>query len=430
MEVLTEEKKGFKKTEVGLIPEDWEVYSLGKTSTLKARIGWQGLRTDEYLESGSYFLVTGTDFKNGGIEWDQCYFVDRERYIQDRNIQLEIDDILITKDGTIGKVAIVRNVPKPATLNSGVFVIRPRNTEYIPNFLYYMFQSMVFKIFLDQLTAGSTINHLYQKDFINFEYPLPPTLEEQQAIASALSDVDELIRCLDRLIDKKEAIKKGTMQQLLTGKKRLPGFDKEWVVDNVEELSKVFTKQTGFDYTKNIKPYLKNVGESENYPFIQNKDFEGIKVNLNTSYYIPIEIANTFPRLILNERCLLFSISGRVGNIGIYSSGETAFLGSAIAISKFHNPDLLDWAMWYLKSDEGQSKLLRNVKEGAHKNLTLGDIRKITIPFPSYEEQRRVTKILTDMDEELQTLRQKREKYKQVKQGMMQELLTGKTRLV
>lgn len=146
----------------------WTQIEFAEHSILKARIGWQGLTTNEYLASGEYFLVTGTDFKEGKICWDTCSFVDRSRYIQDKNIQLQSGDVLITKDGTIGKVAYVDNLLGASTLNSGVFVIRPKQSDYMPHFLYYVFNSSIFETFLHQLSAGSTINHLYQKYFSNY----------------------------------------------------------------------------------------------------------------------------------------------------------------------------------------------------------------------------------------------------------------------
>lgn len=110
----------FKNTDIGLIPENWEVINLKDNCILKARIGWQGLTTSEYKESGNHFLITGTDFKNGFIDWNNCVFVDKSRYDQDKNIQIQSEDVLITKDGTIGKVAYIDKIPKPTTLNSGV----------------------------------------------------------------------------------------------------------------------------------------------------------------------------------------------------------------------------------------------------------------------------------------------------------------------
>ena len=200
---------------------EWVERNLGKSSTLKARIGWQGLTTDEYLSSGNFYLVTGTDFKKGYIDWDNCVYVEKERFDQDKNIQVKVEDILVTKDGTIGKVAFINKVSKPTTLNSGVFVIRPVNNSYNPRYLYFILMSNHFIDFLGKLTAGSTISHLYQKDFVHYNFPVPPSLEEQKAIALTLSDMDIEIEALVSKKAKYQQIKQGMMQELLTGKIRL-----------------------------------------------------------------------------------------------------------------------------------------------------------------------------------------------------------------
>ena len=201
--------------------EGWEVKKLGEVATLKARIGWHGLTTAEYKKSGDYFLVTGTEFKNGFIDWENCFYVEEERYKQDKNIQIKEHDVLVTKDGTIGKVALIKSVPKPATLNSGVFVIRPINNEFNPEFFYYLLLSEVFLKFLSQLSAGSTINHLYQKDFVSFQFLTTKTIEEQKKIAQILSDMDAEIEVLEKKLEKYKMIKQGMMQNLLTGRVRL-----------------------------------------------------------------------------------------------------------------------------------------------------------------------------------------------------------------
>lgn len=200
--------------------DEWKMVNIGQDCTLKARIGWQGLTTSEYKDNGHYFLVTGTDFNNGLVDWDTCHYVDKWRYTQDKNIQLKIGDVLITKDGTIGKVGYVDSLRLPATLNSGVFVIRPKSDEIFPKYLYYIFSSEVFREFLSKLTAGSTITHLYQKDFVYFSFKTPKLLE-QKAIATALSDMDSDIETLKTKLQKTKAIKTGMMQELLTGKTRL-----------------------------------------------------------------------------------------------------------------------------------------------------------------------------------------------------------------
>ena len=200
---------------------EWDKINLAKKSKIKARIGWQGLTTNEYLDSGYAYLVTGTDFVNGKIDWDNCHYVAKDRFDQDKNIQIQNDDILITKDGSLGKTALVKGLGRSATLNSGVFVIRPIQESYDPAFVYYILSSFVFKDFLDHLSAGSTIIHLYQKDISKFEFLMPPTIEEQAAIASILSDMDNEIEALEQKLAKTRQIKQGMMQQLLTGKIRL-----------------------------------------------------------------------------------------------------------------------------------------------------------------------------------------------------------------
>lgn len=199
---------------------EWASISLGSRATLKARIGWQGLTTGEYRDNGEYYLVTGTDFDTGQINWSSCHFVDKSRYIQDSNIQISEGDVLITKDGTIGKVGYVDLLPGPATLNSGVFVIRPRDGAFDSHYLYYVLTSNIFDAFLSKLQAGSTISHLYQKDFVHFRFDAPG-LEEQASIALVLSDMDADIAALKARRDKTRHIKTGMMQELLTGRSRL-----------------------------------------------------------------------------------------------------------------------------------------------------------------------------------------------------------------
>jgi type I restriction enzyme S subunit len=133
---------------IGEIPEGWEVNKIKNTSYVKGRIGWHGLTSEEYSDEGAY-LVTGTDFKDGVIEWDDCHHVGWDRYKEDPYIHLKEDDLLITKDGTIGKIALIKILPNKATLNSGIFLVRPLNKKYIPKFMYWMLNSAVFERFFD-----------------------------------------------------------------------------------------------------------------------------------------------------------------------------------------------------------------------------------------------------------------------------------------
>jgi len=218
--IRSEETHEFKDSPIGRIPKEWKVVKLGDISFLKARIGWQGLRADEYLEKGDYYLVTGVNFKNGKIDWDSCVYISKRRYDMDKNIQLKIGDVLVTKDGTIGKVVYVDYLPKPATLGTGVFVLRPVNGSYEPLYMYHVLTSFIFERFMENLKAGSTITHLYQKDFVLFEFPLPP-LQEQRRIAQVLSQVDNILEKERRELEKLKRLKRGLMNDLLSGKVRV-----------------------------------------------------------------------------------------------------------------------------------------------------------------------------------------------------------------
>jgi len=206
---------------IGDVPTHWELKRIKDTTYVKGRIGWQGLRNEDFLVNGSYYCVTGTDLKQGNIDWSNCYFVDEERYKQDTYIQLKIDDILITKDGTIGKVAIVKNIPLPATLNSGVFVTRPLNNSYVTKFMYWVLNSYQFTAYIDLTKGGSTIQHLYQNVFNRFIFT-SPSLLEQQAIANYLDEktaqIDRIVATINSQIDKLKELRKTLINDIVTGK--------------------------------------------------------------------------------------------------------------------------------------------------------------------------------------------------------------------
>ena len=141
---------------------EWVKINLSKNSKLKARIGWQGLTTAEYLDEGYSYLITGTDFKDGQIDWNGCHYVDYNRYEQDPNIQVSNGDLLLTKDGTIGKVAYVADLTRPATLNSGVFLVKPITDAYTAHFMIEVhgFYSALKKDILDNLSFSAGIMKL------------------------------------------------------------------------------------------------------------------------------------------------------------------------------------------------------------------------------------------------------------------------------
>jgi type I restriction enzyme S subunit len=202
------------------IPKHWNKTKIKYTTYVKGRIGWHGLKSSDFKEKGS-FLVTGTDFKNGIVDWNSCYHVDKEKYDIDPFIQLKENDLLITKDGTIGKIAIVKNMPYEATLNSGIFVTRClKESIYKTRFMYWILNSKIFSSFIDINSDGTTIIHLYQNVFINFSYPLPP-LSEQKEIAEFLdietAKIDKLKEKLTKELDLLKEYKTSLITSAVTG---------------------------------------------------------------------------------------------------------------------------------------------------------------------------------------------------------------------
>lgn len=409
----------FKDTEIGRIPEDWEATSIEKLCTLKARIGWQGLTTGEYLLQGDYILITGTDFKDGYIDWKNCWYVSKWRYDQDSNIQIKEGDVLISKDGTIGKVAFINSTPGPGTLNSGVFVVRPKQKDIVnQGYLSWIFKSIWFKSFIDQLTAGSTINHLYQKDFVNFKLVYPNDISEQTRIASALTSIDNLISSLDKLIEKKKAIKEGTMQQLLTGKKRLKGFNEPWVEKELGELGTLecvpinpqfFTNCVFAEYS------MPSFDEDRNPRFVKGQEMCSSRLAIEGEVLLINKLNVRQKRIWYLNEC---------GNNAVCSGEFLPYKSSKVNLILLRNILLTNKVVNdFVNMSTGTSNSQKRVKPSNVLSY------KINIPL-DINEQKAIANMLTSMDNEITVLEAKRDKYIKTKQGMMQQLLTGRIRLV
>lgn len=418
---MVEMKSGYKMTEVGVIPEDWEVKNVSESCLIKARIGWQGLKKSEYMSSGDYLLITGTDFDNGQVNWKSCAYVSKARYEQDSNIKIRPQDILISKDGTIGKVAYLGMIPKAGTLNSGIFVIRANDRKIDQVFLSKIFMSFYFEEFLNRLVAGSTINHLYQKDFVKFCFPLPNS-EEQTAIATALSDVDSLISALTKKIEKKKAIKQGLMQQLLTGKKRLPGFCGDWIKKNVSSVSDIFRGGS----PRPIENYIVKSG-GVNWIKIGDVD-SSAKYIFRTNEQI-IESGIQYSRFV-HSGDLLLSNSMSFGRPYILKT-EGCIHDGWLVIQNYDKYFDKEFLYYLLGSDEVLKQYKSLAAGSSVLNLNKDIVGKVVLYFPpSISEQTAIANILSDCDSEIAALEEKRDKYKEIKQGMMQQLLTGKIRLI
>ena len=209
---------------IGEIPIHWFINKVGNNTYVKGRIGWKGLRSEDFKDKGPY-LITGTDFnKDGTINWDKMYHVDQWRYDEDPFIQLQDNDVLITKDGTIGKVVYVGNLKGQTCLNSGIFHTRPTNNEYISRFFFWSLNSNVFKVLVDYTSGGSTIQHLYQNVFVNFKFPIPP-ISEQQQIVEYLDEqtglIDKTISIEEKRIELLKEYRQSLISEVITGKRKV-----------------------------------------------------------------------------------------------------------------------------------------------------------------------------------------------------------------
>ncbi|QQW62536.1 restriction endonuclease subunit S [Helicobacter pylori] len=202
-----------------------------------------------------------------------------------------------------------------------------------------------------------------------------------------------------------------------------------WQRVRLGDMTTSFTKQTGFDYSAFIKPTLIKEYLPNYIPFIQNKDFLGHYINYKTDYFIPNEIAIRFPQILLNEKCLLISISGAIGNVAVFNHSQDAFTGGAIAVLKFKEKKSLDFVMHFLMSASGQKLLLNGVKSSSHKNLTIADLRDLLIPLPPLNEQSAIANILSDLDRYLYALDALILKKEGVKKALSFELLSQRKRL-
>lgn len=410
-------KEGYKQTEIGVIPEDWKCVKIKDVATIRM---CKRIFADQTIENGEVpFYKIGTF----GKEPDAYISIALYNEYKQRFSFPEKGDVLISASGTLGRTVVFDG--RDAYFQDSNIVWLNTDKKMLCN----EYLNHYYRVIRWASSEGSTIARLYNGIIYQTDIVLPP-IDEQKRIAEALSDVDDMISSLEKLIEKKKAIKQGAMQDLLTGKKRLSGFTGEWRINKLEDYCILVTKQTGFDYSAYIKPALTKRKTNESLPMIQTINFRGKKFDFSTDYYIPISVAKNFPNIILDEKCVLFSIVGAsVGNIGLYPGG-ISFCGGAIGITRFYDEDDADWIYYYMNSVEGQSQIQQVTKGGAQATVTIADIRNFSIPTPEKKERQAIVSILSDIDSEIEELEQKLNKTRKLKQGMMQQLLTGKIRLV
>jgi type I restriction enzyme S subunit len=410
--------EGYRMSEVGVIPEKWEVISFGDNLNI---ISGFGFNKSEYVGYGIKLLRID-NVSYGEITWESMAFLPIKYRNKHPNLIIYIDDILLALNRPITngklKIAIVQPKDTPCILYQRVGKIIILNNSYNKIFAYYLLSKFI-KKFVEESSVGSDQPFISTVNLKKIKIPLPPPLE-QQAIASALNDVDALITALEQLITKKRNIKQGAMQQLLTGEKRLPGFDGEWEVKKLGEIADIISGGTP---STNISEFWNG-----DIKWCTPTDITRTKQKylLQTEKNISEKGLRNSSATLLPVGALLLCSRATIGEIRIAKDVVCTNQGfkSLVCKKSFDNQ-----FVYYLLLQSKQ-KLINKAIGSTFLEISKKDTDAIEFIFPSFPEQQVIAQILSDIDTEIESLVQKRNKYKAIKQGMMQELLTGKTRFL
>lgn len=423
-----------KQTEIGLIPDDWEVKSLGEVATIV------GGGTPSTLNSAYW---------NGDIQWftpaelsdSKKYVSKSERTITERGLKessaklLPKGTVLLTTRASIGITAILEN---PASTNQGFQSLIAKN-NCCSEFLYY-----VIPLIKDEMlsrASGSTFAEISAKKLSTITFQLPP-LPEQQRIAKALSDVDALISTTEKLIQKKKNIKQGAMQNLLTGKKRLPGFGpqtksptyKQTELGLIPEDWEVKSLGESFDIGSS-KRVFQSQWRKSGIPFYRAREIVILaeKNTVENELFIDETLYNQYKTLYgvpaVND--LLVTGVGTLGKVyKVQNTNPFYFKDGNIICLKNKGSINSDYVSYHFDYYIVKDQINDNSGKSTVGTYTINSARKTIIPVPSVPEQTAIANVLSSMDKEIETLNTNLEKYRNLKTAMMQQLLTGKIRLM
>ena len=401
----------FKQTEVGMIPSDWEVKPFKNVATL---INGRAYSQNELLERGKYRVLRVGNFGTN----DSWYYSNLEL---PEKMYCNKGDLLYCWSCTYG--AYIWNEEK-TIYHYHIWKIADLKAE--KGYLQYILNNDV----AQQMNSsnGSTMSHITKGFLENRLFAFPPTIEEQQRIATALSDVDSLINNLEKLIAKKKNIKQGAMQQLLTGKKRLKGFESEWKTVSIKNMGTLtgagVDKKTYHDETP---VRLVNYVDVFHKDFIYNNDLNfWTTANQQKLVQCNVEIGDVFftPSSEMPYDIALSAVAMETMQNVCYSYH--------IYRLRFNEEIDLKYKTYMFKTQDFYNQANQTC-EGSGKRyvISLKKFNELVVRYPKdISEQRAISKILSDMDSEIEALEQKLAKVRNIKQGMMQELLTGKIRLV
>jgi len=409
-------KPGYKQTEVGVIPEEWDDLCLENLLELvtSGSRGW----AKYYSDTGALF-IRSQNIRDGCLDFTDRQCVTPPTGGEGSRTRLKQGDLLITITGnSVGNVAWVKKELGEAYISQHVGLVRLRNpalTEYICRFLSPGSPGNG-QIWASQ--SGQSKPGLNLEDLRNFRVAIPTPLERKN-ITTALSDIDALLEELDHLIAKKRDLKQATMQQLLTGQTRLSGFNSRWEVKRLGELAEM---DSGGTPTSSVAAYYDG-----DIPWVSISDMTNAgKVITNTERNLTaLGFANSAAQMF-PPGTVLYAMYASLGECSI--AGITLCSSQAILGIRPHPGLSNEFLYYYLVSLKPTVKSLG--QQGTQANLNKGMVQKFQVCLPPFSEQEAIATVLSDIDTEIATLEQRRDKTRALKQGMMQELLTGRTRLV
>ena len=403
-------KPGYKQTEIGVIPEDWEISKLGNIGQFKNGINKDKDKFGYGVPIIGLMDVFGMNHINST---SNSGLVDASPYEQE-DYSLKEGDVLFVRSSVkpagVGLTAVVEQTLQNAVFSG--FLLRYRTEKLTVGFKRYAFYASYFR---ENLIAASTVSantNINQDSLKQLVLAYPTNEAEQNKIAQTISSIDALLLSLEKQISKKTAIKQGAMQELLTGKKRLPGFSGRWYF---ETMSHYLEMQVGFPFSSQ---YFNNKGDG--LRLIKNRDLKSD----DQVYYTTEKCSAEY---IVKNGDILIGMDGDF--LPCRWNKGSSLLNQRVGRLIQKGPIYLQFAYYALE------KPLLELQQGTGattvKHLSHKDIANLSVWMPpSVDEQRAIAEILSGMDSEIEALEQKLTKYRQVKQGMMQQLLTGKIRLV
>ena len=399
-------KPGYKQTEVGVVPEDWEVKPLGSITVFRNGKAHEGCINDfgKFIVVNSKFISTNGEVKKYSDQY-LCPTIKGE-------ILMVMSDV--PNGRAIARCFIV-NHNDLYTVNQRICALRPFGLD--ERLLYYKINRNPFYLGFDD---GVKQTNLRKNEVLSCPIAFPPTIAEQRAIAEALSDTDDLLKFLDRLITKKRDLKQAAMQQLLTGETRLPGFCGEWEVKRFGDVVETDPENLG-----------SNTSSDYRFKYVSLEDVSrGILRGFSEQIFITAP--SRARRKLVRDDVMVSTVRPNLQSHLIFQSDEpnwvcsTGFCVLRCQAGIAHS----GYIFQHLFASTVNRQIEALLTGSNYPSINSKDVRNLEIPFPPFPEQIAIAAVLSEMDAELAALEQRREKTRALKQGMMQELLTGRTRLV